>query len=65
MAFAVCDQYRKVLVDVDAAGWIALHVDAISIHIHPEEAPRVRDDLTRAITEVATAAAKAVEGEAA
>lgn len=35
------------------------------IRLSNEEAAKLRDDLSRAITEAATAAAKAVEGEAA
>ena len=60
MAYATCDQYGEVEVGVDAAGMIKISVDGASIHMSPQEAARIRDEISRAITEAATAAAQAV-----
>lgn len=67
MAWADCDQYKDAEVSRDAIGNITVVVGLWTLHLQSAEAVKLRDDLSRAITEAATAAAKAVqaEGEAA
>lgn len=60
MAYATCVQYGQAEIAVDSAGMIKISVDGTSIHMSPQEAARVRDEISRAITEAAQKAAQAV-----
>lgn len=60
MAYASCDQYGKAEVCIDSAGMIKLSVKDASIHMSPQEAARIRDAFSLAITEAAQKAAQAV-----
>lgn len=65
MAFidvAIFAEPATVTVDDYGDTWIRIRVGHGQIGLHQHEAVKLRDDLTRAITEAATAAAKAVEG---
>ena len=69
MAYAQCDQYGACVVNVTETGWIRIAVGQISINVAPDDAPAVRDALSRAITEAAQkhaqATAKAADAEGA
>lgn len=68
MAHAHSDVYAKdATVKVECSGEIGIHCGNAGIVLRPDEAVALRDALSRAIVEAATAAAQAVqvEGEAA
>src|SRR6185437_9133764 len=61
MAWADCDQYQDPEVGTDMVKNITVRVGMWCLHLRAAEAVKLRDDLSRAITEAATAAAKAVQ----
>ncbi|HWG67493.1 MAG TPA: hypothetical protein VN662_08785 [Rhodanobacteraceae bacterium] len=66
MAHAHSSVYAKpATVRIECTGEISIWCGDARISMSPEEAVQLRDDLSRAITEAATAAAKAVQAEGA
>lgn len=61
MSWAECDQYGQVKVGLDLVGSITIGIGTITVHVMPDDAPRVRDDLSQAITELARRAGLAVQ----
>lgn len=64
MAYATCNVYAtKPAVDSPIDGIIRIKVGDAGINLHPDEAVAVRDALSQAITECATAAARRVTSD--